>query len=193
MLTPTPEGRSLRETTLTLDRIFQDYCGGLEPEAALQLSRLPAEAYNPLDPRKEQGGKKEELVMESSQLRKTLVILIHAFVGWAFCTATMVIGMALMPLQSALVAHAVAAPVIFAAVSLVYFTRFAYTAPLQTAVIFVSFAILMDFFVVALLVQRSLEMFTSLLGTWIPFGLMFTSTYLTGLAIEKRTGAVTAD
>jgi hypothetical protein len=75
----------------------------------------------------------------------------------------------------------------------VYFTRFGYTTPLRTAVIFVSFAILMDFFVVALLVQRSLEMFASPLGTWIPFGLMFASTYLTGLALEKRSRAVAAD
>jgi hypothetical protein len=137
--------------------------------------------------------RREELTMERSQVRKTLVILIHALVGWAFCTATMVIGMSVMSLQSALVVHAVAAPVIFTAVSLVYFTRFGYTTPLRTAVIFVSFAILMDFFVVALLVQRSLEMFASPLGTWIPFGLMFASTYLTGLALEKRSRAVAAD
>ncbi len=130
--------------------------------------------------------------MESSQVRKALVILVHAFVGWALCTATMVAGMAVLPLQSALVAHAVAAPVIFAALSLVYFTKFASTTPIQTAVTFVSFVVLMDFFVVALLVQRSLEMFASPLGTWIPFGLIFASTYLTGLAIAKRAGAVNA-
>jgi hypothetical protein len=40
--------------------------------------------------------------------------------------------------------------------------------------------IAMDFFVVAMLINRSFEMFASLLGTWIPFALIFASTYLTG-------------
>ena len=52
---------------------------------------------------------------------------------------------------------------------------------LQTAIIFVGFVITLDFFVVALVINQSLEMFASLLGTWIPFALIFTSTYLTGL------------
>jgi hypothetical protein len=42
-----------------------------------------------------------------------------------------------------------------------------------------------DFFVVALLINRSLDMFASLLGTWIPFALIFTSTYLTGLVAKR--------
>jgi hypothetical protein len=66
-------------------------------------------------------------------------------------------------------------------VSLNYFRRFNYTTPLQTAFIFVSFVILVDFFIVALVINQSLEMFTSLLGTWIPFALIFISTYLMGL------------
>lgn len=107
-------------------------------------------------------------------------ILAHAFVGWAFCTATMVIGMATMSLESALIVHAIGAPIFFTIISLVYFKKFNYTRPLQTALIFVSFVIVVDFFVVALLINRSLEMFTSPLGTWIPFALIFASTYVTG-------------
>jgi len=41
-------------------------------------------------------------------------------------------------------------------------------------------------FVVAVLINRSFEMFTSLLGTWIPFALIFLSTYLTGLAVTHK-------
>jgi hypothetical protein len=44
----------------------------------------------------------------------------------------------------------------------------------------------MDFFVVALLVNKSLEMFTSLLGTWIPFLLIFGSILLTGLFVKRK-------
>lgn len=118
--------------------------------------------------------------------RKVLIILAHAFVGWAFCTATMVIGMATMSIDNALIVHAIGAPIFFTAVSLVYFNKFNYTSPLRTALIFMSFVIVVDFFVVALLVNRSLEMFASPLGTWIPFALIFTSTYVTGLLINRR-------
>jgi hypothetical protein len=118
--------------------------------------------------------------------RKVLVILVHAFIGWAFCTASMVVGMATMSIDSALIVHAVAAPIIFTLISLVYFSKFNYTTPLQTGLIFVSFVIVVDFFVVALLINRSLEMFASPLGTWIPFALIFTSTYVTGLLTERR-------
>ena len=85
-----------------------------------------------------------------------------------------------MSIDNALIVHAIGAPLFFAGVSLIYFSKFNYTTPLQTATIFVSFVILMDFFVVSLLVRRNFDMFASLLGTWIPFVLMFTSTYLTG-------------
>ena len=98
----------------------------------------------------------------------------------------MAIGMATMSIENALVAHAIGAPVFFAAVSLIYFRRFSYTTPLQTALIFVGFVIVVDFFLVALVINRSLEMSASLLGTWIPFALIFTSTYLTGLVTAKN-------
>ena len=117
--------------------------------------------------------------------RKVITILAHAFVGWALCGATMGIGMAITSVENTLIIHAIGAPIFFAIVSLVYFKKFNYTTPLQTALIFVGFVIAMDFFVVALLINRSLEMFASLLGTWIPFALIFTSTYLTGLYVAK--------
>lgn len=118
--------------------------------------------------------------------QKVLTLLIHAFVGWALCAATMGIGMAVTSIDNTLIIHAIAAPIIFTGVSLVYFNRFRYTAPLQTAVFFTAFVIGMDFFVVAMLINRSFEMFTSLLGTWIPFTLIFLSTYLTGLFVTRR-------
>lgn len=119
-------------------------------------------------------------------LRKPIIILIHAFVGWALCAATMGIGMATTSLQNALIIHAIAAPIYFTVVSMIYFKKFNYTSPLQTALIFVSFVIIVDFFVVALLINKSLAMFTSLLGTWIPFVLIFLSSYLTGRVLAKR-------
>jgi hypothetical protein len=43
----------------------------------------------------------------------------------------------------------------------------------------------MDIIVVALLINKSFEMFKSIIGTWIPFILIFTATYLTGLYLLK--------
>lgn len=121
--------------------------------------------------------------------RQIVILVLHGLVGWALCAATMGIGMAAAPLQTALVIHAIAAPVIFAVISVIYFTRFGFTPPLQTAAAFVAVVIFMDVFVVALLVQRSFEMFRSFIGTWLPFILIFVSAYLTGLFVHSRKGA----
>jgi hypothetical protein len=114
-------------------------------------------------------------------LKNSLVLLAHAFVGWALCGLAMAIGMATTSLTNALIIHAVAVPIIFALVSSVYFKKFRYTSPFQTAIIFVSVVIVLDILIVALLIERSFEMFTSILGTWVPFLLISVSTYLTGL------------
>lgn len=119
--------------------------------------------------------------------KKPFAILSHAFVGWALCAATIGIGFAVTTLQNTLIAHAVGAPIYFAIVSQNYFKKFNYTAPLQTALLFLGFVVVVDFFVVGLVILRSLELFTSPLGTWIPFALIFASTYLSGLVI-LRTG-----
>jgi hypothetical protein len=117
--------------------------------------------------------------------KKLVTILAHAFIGWALCAATMRIGMATTSLQNTLIAHAISAPIYFSGLSLMYFKRYNYTSPLQTAMLFVGFVMAVDFFVVALMINRSLVMFASVLGTWLPFVLIFTSTYLTGLYLVK--------
>ena len=85
--------------------------------------------------------------------------------------------------------HALGAPVIFGAVSYIYFKKLNYTSPTQTAIIFLSVVISLDFFVVALLIERSFEMFYSLIGTWIPFALIFSSTYLVGRYVNSKSRA----
>lgn len=124
-------------------------------------------------------------------LNRILIILAHAFVGWALCAATMGIGMAVTTLNNALIIHAIAAPIFFGAISLIYFRKFNYTTPLLTALCFLGLVAVMDFFVVAMLINRSFEMFTSPLGTWLPFALIFASTYLTGrLIIGSRRSSI---
>jgi hypothetical protein len=113
--------------------------------------------------------------------KKIIVILIHAFVGWGLCGALIGIGRNVTSMQITLIAHAIGAPIVFAIITLIYFKWFRYTTALQTAAAFIFFVILMDVLVVALLIENSFEMFTSILGTWLPFALIFAAVYLTGL------------
>jgi hypothetical protein len=117
----------------------------------------------------------------TSQAEKGMTILVLAFVGWAICAAIIGVGMTVSSQMNALIAHAIGAPIVFAMISLFYFKKFNYTTPIQTAVIFLAFVVLMDFFVMAFAIMRSFAMFTSVLGTWIPFVLIFLSTYATGI------------
>jgi hypothetical protein len=114
------------------------------------------------------------------------IAVAHALVGWTLCGATMFAGMAVTTLSWALAIHAVAAPIIFAAVSWVCFRRSGTWSPLSAASAFVGVVVAMDFFVVALFIEKSFDMFRSVTGTWLPFTLIFISTWCTGLAVRRQ-------
>jgi hypothetical protein len=118
--------------------------------------------------------------------KQILIIILLGLVGWGLCGAIMFIGMAVTDLGTTMIVHAVGAPIIFGLISWLYFYRFNFTSPSLTAVLFLSIVLFMDFFLVALVINKSLEMFQSLLGTWIPFILIFASTYLTGLVVKPK-------
>jgi hypothetical protein len=128
--------------------------------------------------------------MKQLSVGQIIMIAIFGVVGWALCGAIVFVGRELMPMDTTLMVHAIGAPVIFGALSWIYFTRFGYTKPLVTAAVFVGIVIFMDVVLVALVIERSLEMFESLIGTWIPWVLIFFSTYLTGLVVEARSARV---
>jgi hypothetical protein len=120
------------------------------------------------------------------------VVVTHAFVGWALCGVTMGVGMKVTTLEGALILHALAAPVIFTALSLVYFRRLGSWSPLRTAAAFLGVVVVMDILVVALLLERSFAMFESILGTWLPFILIFVSTWWTGLTVRRASNRAAA-
>lgn len=124
----------------------------------------------------------------TSVRRQRGILVAHAFVSWALCTAAMMIPMALVSVEFALVVHAIGAPIFAGTISWNYYRRYGYTTPLQTALTFVGFVIVVDFFLVALVIERSFEMFTSPLGTWIPFASIFLAAYLMGRWVENRHG-----
>jgi hypothetical protein len=120
------------------------------------------------------------------QIKKLLIILALGLIGWAHCGAIIWIGMAFMSMETTLIVHAIGAPIVFGVISAIYFKAFNYTTPLRTAIVFVSIVIFMDVFLVAHLIERSFEMFASLIGTWIPWALIFASAYLTGLYATRH-------
>ncbi len=119
-------------------------------------------------------------------MNRVVVLLFHALIGWAGCGAVMALGTALVPVQTALWIHAAAIPVIFGLITLSYSSRQHCIEPLVAGITFVAVALLMDLVVVAYLVLGSFEMFQSVLGVWVPLGLIFFSTYLVGLYATNR-------
>ena len=113
-------------------------------------------------------------------------LLGHAFLVWVLCAATMGLGRAVTSLTGALTVHAIAAPMLAAAVAGHYFRRWRRESPGGVALTFVVVALAIDFLLVASLILHSMAMFRSWLGTWIPLALIFTSTYLTGLWHSRR-------
>ena len=53
-------------------------------------------------------------------------------------------GSIITSLQNTLIAHAIGVPIVFGVVSWIYFRKFHYTAPLQTAGIYVLLAVILD-------------------------------------------------
>ena len=117
---------------------------------------------------------------ELRRLYKAAVITVHALLGWAYCGVLIGVGRQLLPMHATLVLHALGAPVGFALISLFYYRRFGYSSPVQTAIAFLGIVVALDLFLVAPVIEKNYAMFTSPLGTWIPFALIFAATYISG-------------
>jgi hypothetical protein len=88
--------------------------------------------------------------------------------------------------HNALILHLIAAPLIFVAVSFLYFRRPSSLSPLYAAMVFVMTVAVFDLFVVALLIERSFAMFGSILGVWLPFVLIFLVSWATGWTLRRE-------
>src|SRR3974390_2734165 len=95
--------------------------------------------------------------------KTALVLALHAFVIWLGCGLTIAIGRGTIGLDAALLLHAIVAPALAMLVSFVYFTQFGATSPLVTATFFVSFIVVVDATLVALVFEKSYAMFASVL------------------------------
>ena len=114
------------------------------------------------------------------KIARAVVVLAHAVLGWAYCGALIGVGRQFLPMPAVLVLHAIGAALGFALLSWVYHRHFGFTRPLVTAIVFLAVVMTLDVFLVAMLIERSFDMFRSLIGTWLPFGLIFAVTYGVG-------------
>jgi hypothetical protein len=107
-------------------------------------------------------------------------LLLYGFVGWAVCAAIMGVLLQVTSLQTALLVHACAVPVVFAVIASRYFRVAGARAPLQTALAFVTIVAALDLVVVAGMIERSLAMFRSAIGTWVPFASILVVSWAVG-------------
>jgi hypothetical protein len=118
-------------------------------------------------------------------LKRVFVVIGFACAVWAFCGALIGIGRQLLSMDATLIVHAIGAPIGAAVLGWIYFRNFAYTSPLATAAIFVGAALTLDVLVIAMLIEKSFDMFRSPLGVWIPQALIFMATWMTGSAAMR--------
>jgi hypothetical protein len=98
------------------------------------------------------------------RLLRTVVILAHAVVGWAYCGAIIGVGRQFLSIHTTLVLHVIGAPVGFALISFFYYRRYAFTSPVQTAAAFLGVVVFLDFFLVTTVFEKNYAMFSSVLG-----------------------------
>jgi len=118
--------------------------------------------------------------------KTAIVLALHAFLIWIVCGLTVALGREVLGLEMTLWVHAIVAPAWTALVSLAYFNRLDATTPLRAAAFFVSFIIVLDAALVAPVFEKSYAMFSSVLGTWLPFLSIFAAAYLTGIWVTRR-------
>ena len=109
-----------------------------------------------------------------------LIVGAFALAGWAFCAAIMGVLPPWVGMDAALTIHLMAGPIGFAALAFAYHRRFGDYSPLQVAAVFVAVAIAIDVLLVAFVILGSFDMFRSVIGTWLPFLLIFLASWVAG-------------
>ncbi len=107
-------------------------------------------------------------------------LLAHGVLGWALCAALTVALSRLGSLGVTMAVRAFFAPLVFLAISIRYFHPDGAREPLPTALSWSVILAVLDAAVLAGAMSYGLSMFTSIVGTWLPYSLVFLTTWLTG-------------
>jgi menaquinone-dependent protoporphyrinogen oxidase len=107
-------------------------------------------------------------------------LVAHGALGWGLCAGSMALLLAVASPQIAVVVHAAVAPALFTAIAWHYFRAPGARGAPGTALAFVAIVALLDAVVIAGLIQRSAAMFASVIGVWVPLGLIGAVTWTVG-------------
>ena len=121
-----------------------------------------------------------------SRLKSLAIVGGIALAGWAYCGAIMGILPPIVGMDTALLVHLTGAPLGFAALAFVYHRRWPHYPALTTAAAFVAIVMVLDALLVAPIFLGSFEMFRSVIGTWLPFALIFLASWGTGVWALRR-------
>jgi len=122
--------------------------------------------------------------LEGTVSRRVSVV-VHAIIGWAICGATIGVGRQIMSMDATLAVHAVVAPLAFGLLTWHHFVRYPTSSPLPTSLAMLGVVVLLDALVVAPFLERSYVMFRLFTGTWLPFGLIWASSYLVARQLRR--------
>jgi hypothetical protein len=107
-------------------------------------------------------------------------LIIAAIAVWALCGGVIGVGRRLWKLDTVLVVHLLLAPLISFCVSYLHSLAAPGFDPLTRASVIVAIVVLLDAGLVARVFEKSYAMFRSLIGTWIPFVLVFLASWAVG-------------
>ncbi len=102
---------------------------------------------------------------------------------WGACGAVMAIGRRIWSLDTTFHVHLAAAPVFAFLVSTVHKLLAAEFSSLLRAMVLTGLVVILDVVVVAPIFERSYAMFSSFIGTWIPFAAIFLASLAAGILI----------
>ncbi|MBR9997586.1 MAG: hypothetical protein KFF73_01385 [Cyclobacteriaceae bacterium] len=117
---------------------------------------------------------------------KIIAILSFGTIGWVLSGLIFYFARMFLGNYLAVLVHFVFSPLAFIGLSYLYFRYINITSSLITAAFVTGIVIGLDFFVIGLLIEKNFRIFTSIMGTWLPFLLIFLSVFLTGLNFNDR-------
>ncbi len=115
-------------------------------------------------------------------MRPAVLLVLTATAAWTACALTMAASTTLVSTDSALVIHALFTLVWFALAAGLYRRGHRWPGPNAIALTNLATVVVLDV-AVAGLVHRSLEMFDSVMGTWLPYALVFAGSWAAARAV----------
>ena len=107
-------------------------------------------------------------------------LVAHGVAGWSACAVVMAALLAITTPARAIALHALAAPVIFAAIARAYFGARGARSALPVAIAFAAIVGALDAVIVAASIRHSFAMFANLGATWLPLALIVLATWAIG-------------